>query len=140
MDEDSVVWSDDYSVNFEVIDNQHKELVRMTNVLFDGCKKGHTAADVAFIQTIRGAVEYAQTHFYTEEKYMKTANYPDLAIHKKEHDLFVAEVVKAVDNFEDGNSEPILLARFLKNWLLTHIARSDKKYSPYLKGINSSDL
>ena len=133
MDEDSVFWSDAYSVNFELIDNQHKELVRMTNALFDGCKKGRTAADVAFIQTIRGAVEYAQTHFFTEEKYMKLASYPDFDTHKKEHDSFVSEVVNAVKNFEDGNSEPIHLARFLKKWLLTHIAHSDKQYAPYLE-------
>jgi hemerythrin len=135
MDEDFVVWKDEYSVNFEVIDNQHKELVRMTDALFTGCKMGSTAADMAFIQTIRSAVEYAQTHFFTEEKYMKAANYPNFDAHKKEHDLFVAEVVNAVKNFEDGNSEPILLARFLKQWLLTHIAQSDKKYSPYLEGL-----
>ena len=135
MDEDSVFWSDDYSVNFELIDNQHKELVRMTNALFEGCKKGRTAADVAFIQTIRGAVEYAQTHFFTEEKYMKTTNYPDFTEHKQEHDSFVVTVVDAVKNFEEGKSEPIALARFLKKWLLTHIAESDKRYAPYLEAI-----
>ena len=132
MDEDSVCWKDEYAVNFELIDNQHKELVRMTNSLFEGCKMGSTAADNAFMQTIRGAVEYAQTHFYTEEKYMKQVNYPDLAAHKQEHDSFVSTVVAAVKDFEEGKSEPISLARFLKQWLLTHIAQSDKKYSPYL--------
>ena len=132
MNEDSVSWSDEYSVDFEVIDNQHKELVRMTNVLFDGCKKGSTFADEAFMQTIRAAIEYAQTHFYTEEKYMKKADYPDMAAHKQEHDTFVSTVKDAVKDFEDGKSEPIALARFLKKWLLTHIAESDKKYSPYL--------
>ena len=132
MEEDSVRWSDDYSVGFEIIDNQHKELVRMTNVLFDGCKKDSAVADEVFMQTIRRAIEYAQTHFYTEEKYMKQVDYPDIVAHKHEHDKFVSTVKKAVMDFEAGNSEPIVLARFLKNWLLTHIAESDKKYSPYL--------
>ena len=135
MDEDSAVWSDNYLVNFETIDNQHKELVRMTNALFEGCKMGSTAADAAFVRTIRDAVEYAQTHFYTEEKYMKLSGYPELTIHKKEHDSFVAEVAKAVQNFESGNSEPIALARFLKNWLFTHIAQTDKKFAPFLVGL-----
>jgi hemerythrin len=132
MAEDSVCWSDDYSVDFELIDNQHKELVRMTNVLFEGCKKGSTAADVVFVKTIRAAVEYAQTHFYTEEKYMKAAGYPDLTAHQEEHDSFVKTVIEAVKNFEEGSTQPIELARFLKKWLLTHIALSDKKYEPYL--------
>ena len=132
MDEDSVCWDDAYSVDFELIDNQHKELVRMTNTLFNGCKMGSTAADAAFVQTIRGAVEYAQTHFYTEEKFMKLSDYPEMAVHKQEHDSFVTTVINAVKDFEDGKSQPLELARFLKKWLLTHIAQSDKKYSPYL--------
>ena len=135
MDEDAVFWDDAYSVGFEKIDNQHKELVRMTNALFEGCKQGSTSADVAFMRTIRGAVEYAQTHFYTEEKYMKQVDYPDLADHKKEHDSFVNTVLGAVKDFEAGNSEPLALARFLKKWLLNHIAVSDKKYGPYLAGL-----
>ena len=132
MDEDFVCWNDAYSVDFELIDSQHKELVRMANALFKGCKEGSTAADEIFMKTIRGAVEYAQTHFYTEEKYMRLADYPDLAVHKQEHDSFVSTVVNAVKDFEEGKSEPISMARFLKNWLLTHIAESDKKYGPYL--------
>ena len=136
MDEDSVFWNDIYSVDFEVIDNQHKELVRMTNTLFDGCKKGSTSADAVFMQTIRGAVEYAQTHFFTEEKYMKMTDFPDMAAHKKEHESFVSVVLESVKNFEEGNSEPIVLARFLKTWLLTHIAEVDKKYAPYLASLN----
>jgi len=133
MDDDSVFWDDSYSVDFELIDNQHKELVKMTNTLFMGCKMGSTAADVALMKTIRNAVEYAQTHFYTEEKFMKQSNFPGLASHKQEHDSFVSTVVGAVTDFENGKSEPISLARFLKKWLLTHIAESDKKYAPYLE-------
>jgi hemerythrin len=135
MDEDSVSWDNAYSVGFELIDGQHKELVRMTNELFEGCKKGGTAADQAFMTAIRNAVEYAQTHFYTEEKYMKKTAYPDMAAHVKEHESFVATVVEAVKNFEEGKAEPITLARFLKQWLLNHIAVSDKKYGPYLKDL-----
>jgi hemerythrin len=135
MDEDSVSWNDAYSVGFELIDNQHKELVLMTNTLFEGCKQGSTAADAAFMRAIRGAVEYAQTHFYTEEKYMKQVNYPELDSHAQEHKSFVATVIEAVKEFEEGKSEPIALARFLKKWLLNHIAVSDKKYSPYLANL-----
>jgi hemerythrin len=132
--EDSVFWDDSYSVGFELIDNQHRQLIEMTNELFQGCARGHTAADLAFMKTIRGAVEYAQTHFFTEEKYMKQAEYPGLDAHKKEHESFVATVREAVRSFEEGKSQPVALARFLKNWLLTHIAQSDKKYAPYLAG------
>ena len=132
MVEDSVVWDNAYSVGFEPIDNQHKELVKMTSSLFESCKQGSAAADEAFLQTIKKAVGYARNHFSEEEKYMLTANYPNLTEHRKLHDDFMASVLSAMHEFEAGNTAPIEMARFLKNWLLSHIAKVDKQYSPYL--------
>jgi len=132
MDEDSVAWDDSYSVGFEPIDNQHKNLVLMTNELFQACKEGVIAADIAFLQTMKKAVEYAETHFADEENYMREANYPHLDEHKELHEDFVESVVNSIEEFEAGNAEPIDMARYLKKWLLNHIAISDKKYMPYL--------
>jgi hemerythrin len=106
----------------------------MTNELLAGCDAGNGATDSAFMKTVRGAVEYARTHFYTEEKYMREANYPDLPAHKKEHELFIAQVLNSIKSFEAGGTEPAVLASFLKDWILNHIAVSDKKYAPYLQG------
>jgi hemerythrin len=128
-----VQWSDEYSVQCEAIDNQHKELVRMTNELFEGCEKRDSMA--YFMKAIQGAVMYAKTHFSTEEKYMQKGHYPDFAAHRKEHEDFVEEVLRQVKSFEDGHTSPLDFAKFLKNWLLNHIAISDKKYAPYLAGV-----
>ncbi|MDR1507900.1 MAG: bacteriohemerythrin [Treponema sp.] len=127
-----IVWNDDYSVQFRAIDEQHQGLVAMTNDLLRGCRQSGAAADDIFMKTLRGAVEYAQVHFYTEEKYMKQAGYPELESHKKEHAAFVDKVLETVKAFEEGEADPFDLAVFLKEWLLTHIAVSDKKYAPYL--------
>jgi hemerythrin len=136
VEDDFVVWEDGFSVDFEPIDLQHKALVEMANTLFEACRKGAVAADIAFLRTVRKAVEYARTHFATEENYMSQADYPGLQSHKKEHEDFVFEVIKAVKEFETGNTAPITMARFLKNWLLNHIAVTDKQYSPYLKKLS----
>jgi hemerythrin len=130
-----IAWDDKFLMNCETIDNQHKDLVDMINELIRGCNRGAAAADVAFLKTIRKAVEYAQTHFVTEEKYMQQVNYPDFAAHKKEHEAFIAEMVKQLKAFEESQSDPGMLIGFLKNWLLNHIAVTDKKYVPYLAGL-----
>jgi hemerythrin len=127
-----IVWKDDYSVHFRIIDEQHQGLVNMTNDLLKGCKAGGSAKDAVFMETVRKAIEYAQVHFYTEEKYMKQAAYPELEQHKKEHAAFVSTVQETVAAFEQGRADPLDLAVFLKEWLLSHIAISDKKYAPYL--------
>ena len=132
MDEDSVAWNDLFSVGFEPIDDQHKNLVLMTNELFLACKEGAVAADIAFLHTIKKAVAYAETHFADEEGYMLEANYPHFDEHKKQHEDFIASVLKSIEEFEAGNAEPIDMARYLKKWLLNHIAITDKKYMPYL--------
>jgi len=132
MNEDSVVWDNSFSVGFEPIDEQHKVLVRMTNEMFQACEQGVIAADMAFLQIIQKALEYAETHFTYEEDYLSEVNYPHLDEQKEQHEDFVAEVQKSIEEFEAGNIEPIFLARFLKKWLLNHIAVYDKKYAPYL--------
>ena len=132
MNEDSVFWDDVYSVGFEPIDNQHKELVKMTNELFESSKRGAAVADKAFLQTIKKAADYARDHFSDEDKYMVEAGFPNLMEHRKQHDNFLETVLKAMQEFEAGKTAPIDMARFLKNWLLSHIAKSDKQYAPYL--------
>jgi hemerythrin len=132
MDEDSVVWEDSFSVGFEPIDDQHKVLVDMINELFQACKEDIVAADIAFLGIIKRALNYAETHFADEEEYLSEANYPYLDEQKEQHESFVEEVQKTIDEFEAGNIEPVYLARYLKKWLLNHIAVYDKKYSRYL--------
>jgi len=132
MSEDSVIWNDSFSVGVASIDDQHKVLVTMINELFEACKQGVMEADMAFLEIIKGALDYAETHFADEEDLLYEANYPHLDEQKDQHETFVAEVQKTIEEFEAGNLEPIYLARFLKNWLLNHIAVFDKKYTPYL--------
>ena len=134
FDDAQIVWDDAYSVGFELVDEQHRGLVRMTNELLRGFKdESGVPEEKALKKVIRDAIEYAQVHFYTEEKYMRLLNYPDLDVHKKEHESFVVEIMKTVKDYEAGKSDPLTLAKFLKQWLLNHIAVSDKKYAPYFK-------
>ncbi|MCL1817736.1 MAG: bacteriohemerythrin [Spirochaetaceae bacterium] len=132
MNDDSVVWDDAYSVGFEAIDSQHKTLVTMINELFESCRKGSAVADVDFLRMVSKAAEYARNHFSEEVKYMQLAAYPNLNEHRKLHDDFVATVSKTLQDAKSGNAVPIEMARFLKQWLLNHIAVADKQYAPYL--------
>jgi hemerythrin len=133
MRESSIVeWDDSYSVGVELIDSQHKELVRMTNELFAGCQKGDAAAEIYFMKTVQGAVKYVKTHFSTEEIIMERLKYPNFIVHKKEHENFVAKVLKEVKAFESAkNFVPLDFARYLQDWVLTHIAKSDKQYGVF---------
>jgi hemerythrin len=131
--QDIVQWKDTYSVGIKLIDDQHKGLINMTNDLFLSCLKGDDVARRFFKKVIRGAVDYIKVHFDTEEKIMRKINYPGYAAHKREHEDFVAEVLLRVKDFEEGRKfVPNVFARFLKEWVLTHIAMSDKQYGHFI--------
>jgi hemerythrin-like metal-binding protein len=137
MADELVAWSDDFSVKNEIIDAQHKELVRMTNEFYAGVQMGGVMAKVFFMKTIQGAVLYVKTHFSTEEDFMRRAEYPDFEIHKKQHELFVAEVTQQIAILEkEDNPDPAAFVKYLMDWVLQHIAESDKKYMPYIAGLS----
>ena len=131
-----VEWSDDFSVGYKGIDLQHMELVHLVNDFHAGIQKGGLMSKVYFLQTIKGAVKYVKTHFETEESIMMQVNYPYLNEHKKEHENFINEVTRQIQSFEKAdNPDPTGFDKYLLDWILNHIANSDKKYSPYLKDL-----
>jgi len=140
MDEYFVAWDDSFSVGIEHIDNQHKELVKMVNDLYKACKMGALSEDIVYLRTVSKALEYARVHFADEEKYMGIVSYPELAEHKKQHEDFVVEIKNSIKLFEYGKAAPIEMANFLKDWLLNHIAISDKKYAPYLAKLDPETI
>ena len=132
MNDDFVTWDNVYSVGFEPIDNQHKELVKIINEIFDVCKQGDAVANSIFLKMITKTTDYAGLHFSDELKYIREAGFPNVKEHKQMHDNFVETLSQSIQEFKEGKAVPIELARFLKKWLLTHIAEQDKQYAPYL--------
>ncbi|MDR1025461.1 MAG: bacteriohemerythrin [Treponema sp.] len=128
-----VEWHDSYSVGIRLVDEQHKELINLTNRLHEASVQGWDKSKVAFMSAIRGMVDYVGYHFSTEEKIMERVNYPDYKVHKKEHSDFVKEVLRQVQDFQaDQKVSANDLVLFLKDWVLAHIAVCDKKMGMYL--------
>jgi hemerythrin len=128
-----IEWSDRYRIGIPLIDEQHKKLIDMTNTLYMGCLEGDETAEAYFLKTIHDAVDYVRFHFTTEEQLLERINYPDMAAHKKEHENFVREILQQVQAFQEGKKfVPNVFVRYLRDWVLTHIAVSDKLYAVYL--------
>jgi hemerythrin len=133
MPDTLVDWNDDFSVGNLQIDAQHKELVKMTNDFYAGCQQGGIIAKVHFMKTIQKALQYIKTHFATEEEIMERVRYPEYEVHKRQHEDFIAEVRGQIAVFEtEDNPNPSGFVQYLMNWVLQHIADSDKKYVPYI--------
>ena len=128
-----VEWDDRYLVGIPLVDEQHKELITMTNTLYRGCLEGDAKAKIYFMQTIHGTVDYVKHHFSAEEKILESVNYPDIGEHKREHEGFIRQIFEQVKSFEGGKKfVPNDFVRYLKDWILAHIALTDKKYAEYI--------
>ena len=127
-----IAWSDTFMVGYDKIDDQHKTLVKLVNELHSNMTAGRTKETL--MNTLKSLTDYTAYHFKTEERMMEKNNYPDFEKHKKQHDKFVEKVVGFKKQFEAGNaqvSEDIL--NFLRDWLLNHIAKTDKQLAGFMK-------
>ena len=135
---DLIKWSSTFSVGVKVIDDQHKGLLNLVNDLFNHVVGDDDAERAYFKDVIQQAVDYVKVHFTTEEKIMTGTNFPGYADHKKAHDVFVLTVIEKVRDYEMGRRLTLVeFTKFLKEWILTHIAIMDKQYFGYFKQIST---
>jgi len=128
-----VSWDQNYATGIPFIDNQHRELVELTNQLFSACAAGQDAAGPVFKDAMSRMVDYVRFHFSTELKLLKKIKYPDYQTHKKQHDILIKDILGAAKDFNDGKKfVPNHFARTLKEWIFGHIAVFDKNYSFYV--------
>ena len=128
-------WTDKYSVGYNVIDNQHKELVGMINNLYASFTEGK--ADEIVEDILKEMIKYTDYHFKMEEKYFDKYNYSDTKLHKEQHNDFIVKVTSFYREFNNGSVTITYdIMNFLREWLLTHIQGSDKKYVAEFKNKN----
>ena len=131
-----ITWSDKFSCGIKLIDDQHKELVALVNEMFNHVTGNDLQEHNYFNRVINDAVSYVKTHFATEEKLMLATKFDGYAEHKKEHDTFVLAVVENINDYKAGKRLTLSsFTRFLKDWVLSHIALVDKKYFEYFKKV-----
>ena len=129
-----VTWDENYITGIELVDNQHKELVNITNSLFSACLDGKEKAAMVFKDTMSHMVDYVRLHFAVEQELMKRVNFPDYDDHKLQHDLFIKDIITSANEFHGGKTfAPNVFVRTLKDWVFSHIAYYDQSYASYVE-------
>lgn len=136
-DDEVVRWSDAFRVGITEVDNQHLGLFNSMNKLYQAIVNEMHVDQVQ--QRLNELVLLAKKHLDDEEALMQRAGYTDFNAHKQVHVKLLTDMdnlLKRFANKEEGIEMELLF--FLKNWLVDHIFRVDKRYAPQLKaaGIN----
>ena len=131
------IWKDEYLTNIGELDAQHQKLVELINDFYADLLQ-HKESDQkqsSIVKTLERLMAYSLYHFEAEEKLMLQYEYPGYEKHKEEHERFKLHVARLMK--EQNETMPVLpfpLVVFLKDWLTSHVLKTDKQYGPYLNG------
>lgn len=129
-------WTENFAINIDKIDSQHKKIILMLNRLLDAIFQGIERK--ISINILEELMQYTTQHFADEEQYMKIYNYPNYEEHIKLH----AQLTKIVCDYKskikkvkkDEQTEIVIeLFELLKYWLMNHITVVDKEFGNYLQ-------
>ncbi len=129
-------WRDIFSVNIKEMDEQHMRLLEIAREVHEATTAG--IEEEVLREVMNSLVEYTETHFKDEERLMKKHGYKLYRDHKKEHGRLMEEVKQFRQRLKaDSRMAGADIIHFLRDWIITHILSSDRKYSRVLneKGI-----
>jgi len=130
-----VTWCDEYNVNVEEIDIQHRKILELVNNLHssvEACIDKNELKDL-----LVELVEYTGMHFSTEEQLMEKYDYPEHEEHLSEHRILLQHMTDLVAVVSRGKY-PTFFSDYdvSTDWALVHISEFDKSLGAYLNSKN----
>jgi hemerythrin len=126
-----LVWEESLSIEVPEIDEEHRRLVDLFNILCRSVENGDTNDHIEV--AMEELISCTLRHFRHEERLMLKYDYEGLAEHKSEHEELLASA-KALQQklLQEGKRVLSEHIPFLRNWLIGHILAADKILGSYL--------
>lgn len=119
------IWSDEYNVESEITNEEHRHFFEIANKIIDMANDSKTERNVLF-GVICEFGNYALYHIDQEEETLKKSNDPRDKAHIEAHKLFREKVKKFIDCGENKNEDIVKIAddviSFLMAWINDHIS------------------
>ena len=126
-----IVWSNVLSVEVDEIDEDHRKLVNIFNILNHAVTEGESSAYLSAV--LEELINCTVWHFSHEERLMLKHGYEGLEEHKAEHQALIKsarkmqqEILQSGKQVADENID------FLERWLTEHILTTDMRLGSYL--------
>jgi hemerythrin len=126
-----IVWDNILSIGVDEIDEDHRKLIHIFNILNHAVAEKESAEYLA--ACLDELIYCTVWHFSHEERLMLKYRYPEAEAHKTEHrDLIQSakELQQAILQADKPIAEEQL--RFLERWLSEHILTADGRLGEYL--------
>ncbi len=129
---EEIVWKNEFSVGVTEMDEQHKKLIAMINLLIADQKSLTAPETIARLLT--EMTDYAQEHFRTEEYLMSEYGYDKKDHQVAQHEEFILKTRAFYTKADIGpNTLSVALLEYLKTWLIGHILKEDMQYKTFFK-------
>ncbi len=125
-------WTEMLAIDGAAVDEQHRGLFDAVNAFHEAVAQGQEGEVVAQILDFLHA--YGERHFTDEEKLLVTAAYPRLDQHRRQHRLFLEQILAFRAQVAAGGGLGHSMSQFLGSWLVNHIMVADKAYASFLRG------
>lgn len=124
-------WDPSYNLGVNEIDEHHQKLVELINKAYDVILYSTKRRDIEHI--LKELMDYTNYHFDVEERMMKEAKFSGYRSHVKRHNEFKMQLDALYAGYHSGEafvSTDVVL--FLREWLVSHILKADKKCADFL--------
>jgi len=130
----NITWDESLSVEVDEIDEDHRRLVDLFNILSRSVAEGDAEDYIEAV--LEELISSTIGHFRHEERLMMVYKYEGLEEHKAEHKDLIDSVGKLWKKFHKENKQlTIEDIEYLEDWLTGHILSYDMKLGFYLEEV-----
>ena len=130
----NITWDESLSVDGGEIDEEHRKLIDLFNMLSQSVAKGDAEDYIEAV--LEELISCTIWHFRHEERLMVMYKYDDLDDHRAEHNELIESVQELQQKFHKGKklltNEDI---EYLEDWLTGHILGRDMRLGFYLMDV-----
>ncbi len=124
---EKLIWDETFSVGVEILDEQHKKLIKMLNAMIEA--PGTDVGSELVSEVLTQMQQYATKHFSQEEEYMIKYGYMYYDQHKAEHKQYMKKMAMlCIETMRQRKAVPTEMLEFLKSWWVNHILKNDMQY------------
>ncbi len=126
-----LIWDKALSVQIEEIDDDHRKLVDLYNILNHSVVEGDATDYIEAV--MEELISCTVWHFRHEERLMMKYGYEGFAEHKSEHRELIESAKELQQKLlQEGKSVSSEDIEFLEHWLIGHILGADMDLGSYL--------